>query len=275
MTGMTRMRRWTGRSALVAVLVTSAIAAWAQPPGPPPPSEMPAGLKAGTGAPFPKGHQGALDALPDWGGIWFVTFPPRVAGAPPPPLPKLKGKYKVEYETWRKELVANDGVEKRNRSNCAPPGMPGIMGIPQYPFEFLLTPGRVTINQEAWMQTRKIWTDGRAHQEDPDPGYMGDSIGHWEGGTLVVDTIGIKDTLPLQNGMSHSDKLRITERISLSPTDPDLLLNETTVTDPEALEEPFTRTIMYRRDRYGSLLEFQCSENDRNPVDEKGDTHFN
>ena len=46
------------------------------------------------------------------------------------------------------------------------------MRLAQYPYEFIFAPGRVTINQEAWMQTRTIWTDGRKHQEDPDPTYM-------------------------------------------------------------------------------------------------------
>ncbi len=45
--------------------------------------------------------------------------------------------------------------------------------------------------------------------------------------------------------------------------------------DPEALAEPFEVTVKYRRDRYGKLLEFQCSENDRNPVNEDGDTQYN
>ncbi|MBT2185962.1 hypothetical protein [Sphingobium nicotianae] len=265
---------WSGKAALIALLMAGAGAASAQP-GAVVTSDPIKGLAQGTGAPFPKGHQAALDALPDWGGIWFVVFPRGPgAGAPPPP-PRLKGKYKDDYEAWRKALAASNGVEKKTSSNCSPPGMPGIMQIPQYPFEFLFTPGRVTINQEAWMQTRKIWTDGRPHQEDPDPSFMGDSIGHWEGGTLVVDTIGINAGLQLQAGMAHSDKLKITERIHLSTSDPDVLINEMTYTDPDALEEPYTKTVTYHRDRYGALLEFECSENDRNPVDEKGDTQFN
>ena len=188
--------------------------------------------------------------------------------------PKLKGKYKEAYEAWKKGIAANAGVEKRNRSNCAPPGMPGIMQIPQYPFEFLLTPGRVTINQEAWMQTRHIFTDGRPHDAGADPSFMGDSIGHWEGDTLVAETVAIKDSVPLGMGMTHSDRMRITERIHLKPGDPDTLLNEITVDDPEALAEPWHNTAVYHRDRYGQLLEFECAENDRNPVDEQGNTKF-
>jgi len=101
---------------------------------------------------------------------------------------------------------------------------------------------------------------------------MGDSIGHWEGDTLVAETIAINDTLDLQRGMGHSANLKITERIHLDPADPNVLVNEMTLDDPEALEEPFHVTARYGRDRYGQLLEFQCSENDRNQVDENGET---
>ena len=233
-------------------------------------SPVPEGVAEGAGAANPKGHYAALDALPDWGGIWFGQFRPGDAGAGGPP--KLKGEYKARYEAYRAEVLANDGLVKRARSNCSPPGMPVIMQTFQYPFEFIFAPGRVTINQEAWMQTRTIWTDGRAHQEDPDPTFMGDSIGHWEGDTLVAETIAINDTLDLQRGMGHSPSLRITERIHLDPNDSNVLLNEMVLDDPEALEEPFKVTVRYGRDRYGALLEFQCSENDRNQVDENGET---
>ena len=235
------------------------------------------GLKPGTGAPFPKGHYAALDKLPDWGGIWLLSFnrPPGSGGPPPAAAPPpLKGKYLEEYNAYKRTIRENNGVVKSNTSHCTPPGMPAIMSMFQYPYEFLFTPGRVTINQEAWMQTRHIWTDGRPHADDPDPTFMGDAIGHWEGDTLVADTIAIKDTVPLATGMSHSDKLHVKERIHLKPGDPNTLIDEVTVEDPEALEHPYTTNVTYRRDRYGSLLEFECAENDRNPVDDKGETTF-
>jgi hypothetical protein len=238
---------------------------------------VPDGLKPGTGAPFPKGHYRDLDSLPDWGGAWFATFNRPVPGQPPPPRPAppaLKGDYKARYDAWRARIAANHGVDKDAGSHCTGPGMPGIMGLPQYPYEFLFTPGRVTINQEAWMQTRHIWTDGRVHPQDPEPGFFGHSIGHWEGDTLVADTIAIKDTVPLGMGMSHSDKLHISERFHLKAGDPNTLLDEMTIEDPDALERPYTTTNVYHRDRYGELLEFECAENDRNPVDQQGNTEF-
>jgi hypothetical protein len=235
-------------------------------------SPPPEGVAEGQGAANPKGHYAELDTLPDWGGVWFVMAGP--PGSAPAAQPKLKGEYLARREAWVAEVRANNGVTRRERSYCSPPGMPRIMRLAQYPYEFIFAPGRVTINQEAWMQTRTVWTDGRAHEEDPDPGFMGDSIGHWEGDTLVVDTIGISDALEIDTGWPHSDKFHLIERIHLDPSDPNVLVNEMHMEDPEALAEPFETTARYRRDRYGKLLEFQCSENDRNPVDENGETQF-
>jgi len=260
------------RAAAFALLCCAAVPASAQL-GAATQSPPPDGVAEGAGAGNPRGRYHALDALPDWGGIWFVSAGASGGGAPPA-IPKLKGEYLQRYQAWRAEVAANAGVVRRTRSNCSPPGMPRIMRLAQYPYEFLFTPGRVTINQEAWMQTRTIWTDGRAHKEDPDPTFMGDSIGHWEGDTLVVDTIGISDAIELDTGMPHSARFHLTERIHLSADDPDVLVNEMRMEDPEALEEPFEVTVRYRRDRHGSLIEFQCAENDRNPIDEEGNTQF-
>lgn len=223
---------------------------------------------------YTQGRYAELDALPDWGGIWFVQFGGGAGG--PPSQPQLKGEYLESLEAWRDEVRANDGVEMRPRGNCSPPGLPRIMMLPQYPYEFLFTPGRITINQEAWMQTRTIWTDGREHPplEEMDPSYHGHSIGHWEGDTLVVDTIGISADLEIDDGARHSEQFRLIERIHLDPENPDVLVNDMRMEDPVAFVEAWERTTRYRRDRHGSLIEFQCSENNRNPVNEEGETLF-
>jgi hypothetical protein len=237
-------------------------------------SPPPEGVAEGKGSAHPKGQYAALDALPDWGGIWFVMVGPR-ADDSVPTEPKLKGEYLERRLAWAAEVRSRDGVARRSRSNCSPPGMPRIMRLGQYPYEFIFAPGRVTVNQEAWMQTRTIWTDGRAHEVDPDPSFMGDSVGRWEGDTLVVETRGISGELEIDTGWPHSDKFVLTERIHLDPNDPNILVNEMRMEDPEALAEPFAVTTRYRRDRYGKLIEFQCSENDRNPVNEEGETEYN
>ena len=234
-------------------------------------SPVPDGIEAADSAGFTKGKYAALESLPDWGGIWFLG---RDLVHGPTPQPELKGEYRERFERWREQVLANDGVELRSRSNCSPPGLPLIMQLGQYPYEFLFTPGRLTINQEAWMQTRTIWTDGRDHPEDVDPSFHGHSIGHWEDGTLVVETVGISEALEFGEGGKHSDQFVLVERFSLSPDDPDVLINEMRMTDPEALAKPYEITMHYRRDRHGSLIEFQCAENDRNPIGDDGNTLF-
>jgi hypothetical protein len=222
-------------------------------------------------AAFPKGHYTELNGLPDWGGVWVLTRPAPGAAAE---RPTLKGSYLKEYEAWRDQVKQHDGVVPHEGSYCTPPGMPGIMGVGQYPIEFLFTPGRVTTHHEAWMQWRNIYTDGRGHPSDLETTFEGDSIGHWEGGTLVVDTIGIKPGVALGMGMKHSDKLHIIEHIHLAAGDPDTLVDEMTVEDSLALEKPWNHTLSYKRSRDWQLLEFECAENDRNPVDASGNTGF-
>jgi hypothetical protein len=219
----------------------------------------------------PKGKYSALDKLPDWGGVWVLA---RATGTPTRQPPQLKGEYLAEYEAWRKEVRENNGLARKRFSNCMPPGMPNMLGTGQYPVEFLFTPGRVTTHHEAWMQWRSIFTDGRPHPDDWDGGIFGHSIGHWEGETLVIDTVGIKTVTELGQGARHSDKLHITERVSLDPKDKDTLLWQVTMVDPEALEKPYTLTHTFKRQRDWNLMEFICAENDRNPVGEDGHTKF-
>jgi hypothetical protein len=223
-------------------------------------------------AAFPKGHYSALNTLPDWGGVWTLNFP---APGAQRERPEPKGQYLTDYKAWQAQVQAKHGEVSRNGSYCRPPGMPGIMAVGQYPIEFLFTPGRVTIHHEAWMQWRNIWTDGRGHPDDLDATFSGDSVGHWDGATLVVETIGIKTLTELTMGVKHSDKLRLTERIHLQQGDPNTLVDELTAEDPVALEKPWHNTLTFKRARDQNLLEFVCAENDRNPVDESGHTGFN
>jgi hypothetical protein len=231
------------------------------------------GDRNGLGAAWPKGQYAALNKLPDWGGVWVLNRG-RPAGAPAPEQPKFKGAYLARFQAWQQEVRDNNGMVKRETSNCMPPGMPNMMGTAQYPIEFLFTPGRVSTHHEAWMQSRAIYTDGRGHPEDLEPGIFGHSIGRWEADTLVVDTIGIKPITELGAGMKHSDKLRITERIRLAPGDANTLVIDMTMEDPEALEAPYRRVLSFKRERDWSLMEFVCAENDRNPVGADGYTKF-
>jgi hypothetical protein len=226
---------------------------------------------AALAAASPKGAYAPLDRLPDWGGVWILD-PQR--GGPREPDPVLKGQYLKDYEDWRAKTQAGQNPTLFGGSLCLPTGMPRMMTLPQYPIEFLFTPGRVTMHFEAWMQWRNVWTDGRGHPADWDPTFSGHSTGHWEGETLVVDTAGVNDRTALVAGMKHSPAMHVVERIHLAAGDPDHLLVEMTVDDPVALERPWATVQRFKRVRDGELYEYVCAENDRNPVDAKGDIQF-
>jgi hypothetical protein len=124
----------------------------------------------------------------------------------------------------------------------------------------------VTLYAEAYEQTRWIYTDGRALPDDPDPFFNGTSVGHWDGDTLVIDTVGFSPESTIAPGVSHSDKMKIHERIYL--TKPGTLIDEMTITDPEVLAEPYVTRVAFKPDNQ-PLREYVCAENNRLTSDDK------
>ena len=206
----------------------------------------------------------ALAKLPDLTGVWEAPTVGRggQAAVAPAPVPQLT----PAYAARKRELDARD-FDDTDAANCLPTGMPAVMGHP-YPYEFLLTPGKVTIITEAYMQVRHIYTDGRPLPADPDPTFNGTSIGRWDRGTLVVETIGFSPLTTIARNTPHSDKMRIVERFHL--TGPDTMSVETTVIDPEALMRPWTTTRTLARHRDWTIREYVCEENNRNFLDAQG-----
>ncbi len=217
---------------------------------------------------LPGGTWAAIAQLPDMNGVWEMSFGGRRGGARPEPVMLTP-----KYEAMLKAFQANPPHDSP-QANCVPPGMPGIMSQP-YPIEILYTPGMVTVIAEAYMQVRHIYTDGRPHPVDPDLTFNGNSIGHWDGDTLVVDSVGFTADTPLgmNMGTRHSDKMHIVERFHLE--DPKTLDITTTIDDPEALAKPFTRTITYARHPDWTLAEYICQQNNRNSVDASGKSGIN
>lgn len=216
----------------------------------------------------PKVSYAELDQWPDFRGLWFPAF-----GAPPSEDPVLKGSYKEHYETETAKVAANPFYEiSEGPNNCEPPGMPYMMTMP-YSIEFLFTPGKITVNQEAHMMVRRIYMDGRPFPADPDPSYFGDSRGHWEGNTLVVETRNTRHGQRLGiAGITNSDKLVITERLYLDEKNPDQLHLDFTYVDPDVLVQPWHMSHTFRRDRTWDMLEYICDENNRHPIDADGQT---
>jgi hypothetical protein len=222
----------------------------------------------------------ALAKLPDFNGVWERGAAPRgnAGAAVTPAAPQAGGaaagrgrggggrgagvQLTPEYEAKR---AAYKAPEDSETANCLPPTMPSIMTQP-YPMEFLLTPGKVTIIIEAYTQVRHIYTDGRKLPAEPDPHYFGTSVGHWEGDTLVVETVGFGPTTNIVAGVGHSDKMKIVERFRLA--DPDNMSIETTITDPVVLLAPIVTNANLRRHREWTITEYICEENNRNSVND-------
>jgi hypothetical protein len=209
-----------------------------------------------------------LDRLPDFGGIWHPAF-----GATGGTQPELKGEYLAAFNAYQAAAAADPTFEQVGRdSNCEPLGMPGMMTMP-YSLEFLVTPGKITIQQEALMQLRRIFMDGRELPVNPDPTYFGYSVGRWEDDVLVVETVGTRPGQRLGTaGITNSRNLKISERIYLDEANPDVLHLDFTYEDPDALAEPWIQTHTFRRDEEWAMLEYVCAENDRHPVNSAGAT---
>lgn len=217
----------------------------------------------------------AAQTTPNITGAWEPMGGGRGADpklAPPPASPiVLTPAYAKEYEARRQ---ADAAATKRGEPPasaavlCNPYGMPRMMAVATYPVEFLQTPGQITVITEAFSEVRRIYLNQKQEPIDEvPPGYYGHSVGRWEGDTLVVDTVGIKESVPGYSNLPHSDKMRITERIRL--VTPDVLHNQITIEDPVVLAKPVVYTLAYRRLPNYKMVEFVC-ENNREYVDEQG-----
>jgi hypothetical protein len=214
-----------------------------------------------------KGPQGndyaSIARLPDWSGAWIIPWDAFAAEneqqrSPAYPLSQL---LTPEY-TAMFQAYANDTGQTRarisNSEACLPSGMPNAMRY-AFALEFLFTPGRVTMVLEQGA-VRRVYTDGRPHAQDPDFTYYGESIGHWEGQTLVIHTTAISAKAELRAGVHTSGRAQVTERIQLN--DKDHLQIDTVVEDPVALKGPWRITRIYERTP-PVFFERVCMENNR------------
>jgi hypothetical protein len=214
-------------------------------------------------------------ATPDLSGSW-ERYRGRAGDAHTPPAetePPLRGELLAD---WRARRDAARAAEARGEPiatgyvHCLPDGMPSMMSGP-FPFEILQGREQINIAQEAYSQVRRIYLDKpQSTLADIEPGFYGRSVGRWEGGTLVVDTIGIKDYVRFRD-TPHTPEMRIVERIRLVA--PDILWDEITIEDPALLTEPWTTTFAYRRMPGYELIEYVCEDN-REYADENGVTRL-
>jgi hypothetical protein len=215
--------------------------------------------------------------LPNWNGIWETeAWTQRTAaGRPAGGMAEVRAKsvmmghppYKPDWDKRYQAGKAATAASEVGRKVCSF-GFPQNMESPAL-FQVAITPEE-TLFVFATPDVRHIYTDGRPHTE-PDLLWltrMGDSIGHWEGDTLVIDTIARAAEAPIaiaSPGLNVSEQARFVERVRL--VSPDRLEDQLTIIDPVALTKPYTVTIHYRRAQdMQRLIHHDCFENDRNPV---------
>jgi len=146
-------------------------------------------------------------------------------------------------------------------NRCLPLGIPAAALVSE-PIHIVQSPGLVAILFESADSHRRIYTDGRALPEDPQPTWLGYSVGKWEGDILVVQTAGFNDKSWLDvMGHPHSEALRITERYRRR--DFGHLDAEMTFDDPKMYTRPFTIKFTYRLLTDSDILEFFCNENEK------------
>jgi hypothetical protein len=214
-----------------------------------------------------------ISALPDfWQGTW-QSVSPIADDFPTPP----------EYTSSALDYIKRyKPVADSPFANCRPLGLPFVMNIGGMPMKFFQSPGMIALYIESSGMTRFIHTDGRKHSERTNPTYLGESIGHWEGDTLVVDTTGfVPETLfqmgrldksalaqgdpsPLSGVIfgPHGPALRLVERIRLA--DANSLMIETTIYDDSVFKRPYTlpsRRYIRGIERRNEPQEWACTDN--------------
>jgi hypothetical protein len=218
-----------------------------------------------------------LAKLPDWSGIWVPKINDQhlqLTTNPPPWTPKAAAQITRMFSELKAGRPAPLFV------NCLPEGMPSWMLITHNALEVTFSPGRVMLLGESdGNRLRRIYTDGRPHPDDPDPTFHGHSIGHWEGDTLVVDTVGIlpETYIALAEGVGvpNNGDMHIVERIHLQG--PDILHDDLEITAPHVLTKPWktTRIFLRKRERDFDIEEGVCLQgNYAERVNESGDAVF-
>jgi hypothetical protein len=142
---------------------------------------------------------------------------------------------------------------------CLPLGVPRLDSY-THPFKIVQTPGLVLVLYESQTLFRQIFTDGRGLPEDPQPAWLGYSVGRWEGDTLVVQTAGFTDQTWLDGGgHPHTEAMRLTERFTRRNVGQ--LDIEVTIDDPASYTRPITYTQRQSLLVDGELIEYICNEN--------------
>jgi hypothetical protein len=182
--------------------------------------------------------------------------------------PDLNGIYIAPYHSIKvvDKIILKPGAEKYHvgpeytfslGEQCLPRGVPDTIGEP-YPIQIVQTPNLVVLLYEAGEYFRVIPTDGRPHPKNLDPTWMGNSVGHWEGDTLVVDVTGVNDKVSVGE-YRHTTAYHVVERFER--TSYDTLKYSATIDDPNVFEQPWTEVGTFTLHPEWDIQEYICNEN--------------
>ena len=228
-----------------------------------------------------------VGAVPDLTGAWQRSDPPLMLFLPPPsgqgPLrehpvqkhgfgdnkPLVGDPSDPLLKPWAAAVIKDkvyrqvvDGEEiLPAHSLCWPSGVPGVLRLRE-PVEFLQTPKEITMIYQRDHQVRRIYLD-EPHSKNPPKTWYGESVGHYEGDTLVVDTIGMNDKTTVDwYGTPHTDAIHTVEHYRM--IDDQKTMEVTfTVDDPATFTKPWTAIVHYRRGP-AAIEEIICAENNKN-----------
>ena len=208
------------------------------------------------------------DGKPDLSGFWQAMTPAAFDIEPHSAQPGVPAGLGIIEGDQLPYLPAAAAQKKQNAANrakadpvekCYLPGVPRIMYMP-FPFQIFQTANHVGLLFEWGHAIRDVYVDGSQHPKGHIDWWMGDSRGHWEGDTLVVDAVDFNaDTWFDGAGNFHSDALHLVERYAFA--DPDHLSYEVTVEDPKTFSRPWKMsTTFYRhKEKAFQLLEYECN----------------
>src|SRR5579863_4938457 len=198
----------------------------------------------------------ASAAAVDLSGVWlFQKQLDTFAATEPPMQPWALAKYRSAKPGYGPHASAEsqDPIQ-----SCLPPGMPRILLTP-FPVQIVQTRDEVIMLFEYDHLVRHIDLGRRAHAKNLAPSWMGDSIGRWEGNTLVVDTTGLIASSWLdQVGHPHSDALHIIERIRRP--DRDTMVDDVTIDDPKAYTKPWSGQQVFKLRPGWHIMEYVCQD---------------
>jgi hypothetical protein len=210
-------------------------------------SLVPASTALGCVDPHNQPIPQAPDGHPDLSGVYIAGFSLR-------PVSNITLKPGAEkYKVVEDENDLGLGV------TCTPPGVPAATMQP-YPLQIIQKPGLVVILYEAYHIFRVIPTDGRPHPDDLDPTYMGNSVGHWEGDTLVVDVTGFNDKT-IVGSYHHTTTYHVVERYHRVSYD--IVDYEATIDDPNVFAAPWKQSTHMKLHPEWQIQEYVCEQNNK------------